>query len=104
MIAAFVAFLVLVALIKVIERGRDDLDGFVIASVAIIPILAVIVARVAVGFVYPEPLLLMLLPPLILIGLTFGLLWKHLDIPIGRSIGYTVVVVIVHQGLAILFA
>lgn len=104
MIAAFITFLVLYGLISVLERDRDDLDGFVVASVAVIPVLATILVRIVLGLLYPDPLLLQLVPPLVLIGLTFVLLWKHLEIPLGRSIGYTVVVVAVNEVLAVLLA
>ena len=40
------------------------------------------------------------LPPLALIGLTFFLLYKNLEIPVGRSIAYTAAVVIVNEVLA----
>ncbi len=102
MIAALVTFLALFGLIRVFERGREDLDDFVVATVVIIPILATVLVQVVLGFLYPEPLLSYVLPALVLIGLTFGLLWKHLDIHVGRSIGYTVVVVVVNGVLAFL--
>ncbi len=86
------------------ERGRDDLDGFQIATVAVIPILVVIVLRIALGFLYPQPILMTVLPPLVLIGLTFFLLYKNLEIALGRAIAYTVAVVIVNETLAVVFA
>ncbi len=104
MLGALITFAVLFGLIKIFERGRDDLDGFQIATVAIIPILVVVVVRIALGFLYPQPMLMMVLPPLVLIGLTFFLLYKNLEIPLGRSIAYTVVVVIVNEALAVVFA
>ena len=104
MIGALITFLVLFGLIKIFEKSRDDLDNFGIATVAVIPVLIVIVVSVAIGFVYPSPILLLALPPLVLIGSTFGILWKHLDIPAGRSILYTVVVVIVNQAVAFALA
>ncbi len=104
MIGGFFTFLLLFGLIKLFERGRDDLDGFVIASAVIVPILVAILFRVALGLLYPEPLLLILLPPVALIVLTFFLLWKHLEIHAGRSIGYTVGVVVVNETLAIVLA
>ncbi|MDX1507953.1 MAG: hypothetical protein R3358_06715 [Woeseiaceae bacterium] len=100
MIGAFFTFLVLFGLIKVFEKGRDDLDNFAIATVAIVPVLIVVVVRIVLGLLFPNPVLMLALPPLVLIGATFGILWKHLEFPIGRSIMYTVVVVIVNEALA----
>lgn len=104
MIGAFVTFLVLFGLIKIFERKRDDLDNFSIATVAIVPILSVILVGGALLFFYPNPTLQMVLPPLVLIGMTFALLWKNLEIPVGRSIGYTAVVVLVNELLAYFLA
>ncbi|MGI9357626.1 MAG: hypothetical protein ACR2PF_21025 [Rhizobiaceae bacterium] len=104
MIGAFITFLVLFGLIKVFERKRDDLDNFNIITVAIVPVLAVVLVQVALGFLYPDPTLMLVLPPIVLIGLTFLLLWKNLEIPIGRSIGYTLVVVLVNEALVFLLA
>lgn len=42
------------------------------------------------------------LPPIVLIGLTFFLLNKNLEIPFGRSVAYTLAVVIVNEALALL--
>ena len=104
MIGALITFLVLFALIKVFERDRDDLDNFNIAMVAIVPILVVVIIRVVLGLLFPEPTLMLILPPVVLIGLTFILLWKNLEIPKGRSAAYTVAVLIVNEVLAYFFA
>ncbi len=104
MIGAFFSFIVLFSAIKLVERGRDDLDNFVVATVVVIPILVAILIRVLVGILYPEPLLLAILPPVALIALTFGLLWKHLEIHAGRAVGYTVLVLVVNEALALLLA
>jgi hypothetical protein len=100
MIGAFVTFLVLFGLVKTFERKRDDLDNFNIATVAVVPVLSVILVRIVLSFVYPDPTLMALLPAAALIGLTFGLLWKNLDIPVGRSVIYTIVVLVVNEVLA----
>ena len=102
MIGAFVTFLVLFGLIKLFERGRDDLDNFNIAVVAIVPVIVVAIARFALALVVPDPLLAVLVSSLLLIALTFGLLWKNLGIPKGRSAAYTTVVVLVNEGLGLL--
>jgi hypothetical protein len=104
MIGALITFVVLFGLIKVFERSRDDLDNFQIGTVAVVPILVVVIVRVVLGLLYPQPVLMMILPPLALIGSTFLLLYKNLEIPIGRSIGYTIAVVIVNEVLALVFA
>ena len=104
MIGAFLTFLVLFGLIKIFERSRADLDNFNIATVAVVPILAVVLVRILLGFLYPNPTVMMILPPIVLIGLTFGLLWKNLEISVGRSIFYTVAVVIVNDTLAYFLA
>jgi nitrate reductase NapE component len=104
MVGAIITFFVLFGLIKTFERKRDDLDNFNIATVAIVPILSVILVSGALAFFYPNPTLQVFLPPLVLIGTTFALLWKNLEIPVGRSIGYTVAVVVVNELLAYVFA
>src|SRR5690606_3288362 len=104
MIGALITFVVLFGLIKVFERSRDDLDNFQIGTVAVVPILVVVIVRVVLGLLYPQPVLMMALPPLALIGSTFLLLYKILEIPIGRSIGYTIAVVIVNEVLALVLS
>ncbi len=104
MLGALITFLILFGLIKVFERSRDDLDSFQIGTVAVVPILIVVIIRVVLGLLYPHPVLMMVLPPLALVGFTFFLLYKNLEIPLGRSIGYTVAVVVVNEVLALVFA
>lgn len=100
MLGALITFLVLFGLVKLFERGRDDLDNFQIGMVAVVPILVVVVINVVLGLLYPQPLLMAILPALALIGLTFFLLFKNLEIPMSRSIAYTVAVVVVNEVLA----
>jgi hypothetical protein len=104
MIGALVTFFVLFGLIKLFERGREDLDNFTIGTVAVVPVLAAILVRFVVGLLYPDPVILLVLPPLLLIVLTFILLWKNLEIPVVRSVSYTVVVVAVNEGLGFILA
>ena len=104
MLGALITFFVLFGLIKVFERSRDDLDSLQVGMVAVVPILVVVIVRVVLGLLYPQPILMMVLPPLALIGVTFILLYKNLEIPLGRSIGYTVAVVLVNEVLALVFA
>ena len=104
MFGAFLTFLVLFGLIKTFERKRDDLDNFNIATVAIVPIIAFVLVASALGIFYPDPTLQLVLPPLVLIGTTFLLLWKNLEIPVGRSIGYTIAVVVVNEAIGYLLA
>ncbi len=99
MLGALITFAVLFGLITIFERDRDDLDNFQISMVAVVPIIVVVLIRVVLGLVYPQPILMLALPPLALIGVTFLLLHKNLEIPVGRSIGYTVAVVIVNEAL-----
>ena len=103
MLGALITFLVLFGLIKIFERDRDDLDNFQISLVAVVPVLVVIVIRVTLGLLYPQPILMMTLPPLALIGFTFFLLYKNLEIPMARSIAYTFAVVVVNELLAVIF-
>lgn len=103
-ITSFIMFLSLFGLIRIFERGRDDLDSFQVATVAVVPILIVVLVRVVLGLLYPRPILMLVLPPLVLIGSTFFLLYKNLEISLGRSIGYTVAVVGVNEILALAFA
>ena len=97
MIGMAVTFLVLFGLIKIFERDRDDLDNFTIATVAIVPVLAAIVVKVALAFLFPDPFVLLLVPAVVLIGFTFGLLWKNLEIKLSHSIIYTIVVAVVNE-------
>ena len=99
MLGALITFVVLFGLIKTFERGRNDLDNFTIGMVAVAPVIAVVIVVVVLGLVYPSRELLMLVPPIVLIGLTFFLLWKNLEIPAGRSAAYTFVVVLVNEGI-----
>lgn len=102
MLGALLTFLVLVALVKIFERKRDDLDNFSIATVAVVPVLSVIAVRVTLGMLYPNPVLILLVPLIVLIGMTFFLLWKHLDIPASRSAAYTFAVILVNEGVGFL--
>ena len=102
MLGALLTFLVLFTLIKIFERKRDDLDNFSVATVAVVPVLSIIAVRVTLGMLYPNPLLMLLLPVVILIGMTYFLLWKHLDIPGGRSAMYTIAVLLVNEGVGFL--
>lgn len=102
MLVALITFAVLFGLIRIFERKRDDLDGFDIGMVAIVPVLVVVIIRVLVEFFFPDPLLVRVLPPVALIGFTFVLLFKHLEIPPGRSIVYTLTVVMVNTVVAMI--
>ena len=101
---ALVTFFVLFGLIQLFERGREDLDNFTIGTVAVVPVLAAILVRFVVGLLYPDPVILLVLPLVLLIVLTFILLWKNLEIPVARSVLYTVVVVAVNKGLGFILA
>ena len=104
MIGALLTFFLLFGLIKIFERERDDLDGFTIGTVAVVPVLALILVNVAISFTIPESTIAQFLPFVILVALTFGLLWKHLDIPVTRSVGYTTAVVAFNIALGFFFA
>ena len=104
MIGAFLTFLLLFGLIKGFERERDDLDGFTIGTVAVVPVLALILINVAIAFTIPESAVARFLPFIVLVALTFGLLWKHLEIPIARSAAYTAAVVAFNIALGFFFA
>jgi hypothetical protein len=104
MVGALVTFFVLFGLIKLFERGREELDNFTIGTVAVVPVLAAILVRFVVGLLYPDPAILLVLPRVLLIVLTFILLWKNLEIPVVRSVLYTVVVVAVNEGLGFILA
>ena len=104
LVGALLTFLVLFGLIKLFERDRDDLENFTIGTVAVVPVLAAILIKVVIGLLYPDPIVLLVVPPVLLIALTFILLWKNLEIPVARSILYTIVVVIFNEGLGFLLA
>ena len=96
---AFVTFVVLVALVKIFERKRDDLDNFNIAIVAIIPVLVVFMGNFALRMLVPDPGNLLYILSAIQVGLTFILLWKNLEIPVARSLAYTITVVLIHEAI-----
>jgi hypothetical protein len=102
MLVALITFSVLFGLVRIFERKRDDLDGFDIGMVALVPVLVVVIVQVVISFFFSDPLLMRVLPPLALIGFTFVLLFRHLEIPIIRSIAYTLAVVTVNTVMAIM--
>ena len=102
MIGALAVFLVLFGLVKLVEKDRDDLDNFQIATVAVVPVLSVILVRVLLGIFLPDPILMLVLPALVFVGLTFFLLWKNLEISLGKSIAFTVIVLVVNESLSLL--
>ena len=104
MLGAIITIFVLFGMVRLLEKDRDDIDTFQLATVAVVPSLCVILYRVVVGLILPDPILMTIVPPILLIALTFGLLWKHLEIPLGRSVLYTVVVIVVNIGLGWLLA
>ena len=104
MIGALLTFLLLFALIKFFERDRDDLDGFTVGTVAVVPVLGLVLVNIAIAFTVPESVIALFLPLIVLVALTFGLLWKHLEIPLARSVGYTIAVVVFNIVLGFLFA
>lgn len=104
MIGALLTFCFLFLLIKVFERERDDLDGFAIGTVAVVPILALVIVNVVLLFAFPESPAPTVVGPMILVAMTFGLLWKNLDIPVWRSAAYTAAVVAFNIGMAVIFA
>ena len=104
MIAAFITFLVLYGLLYALERKRTEVDGFSIATVAGVPVLCVVLVSVVLGFAYPDPLLLATLPLATLLIATFLLLRKMMEMPVGRSLAYTGVVLVVHVAVSMLFA
>ena len=103
MIGALFTFLVLYALLYVLERNRTEVDGFSIATVAGVPVLAAILVTVVLGLLYPNPVLLALLPLAVLLLGTFLLLRKMMELPVGRSIAYTGVVLVVNIALTLVF-
>lgn len=103
MIGALLTFCFLFLIIKIFERDRDDLDGFAIGTVAVVPILALVIANVVLFFAFPESTARMYVGPIVLVAMTFGLLWKNLEISVGRSAAYTVAVVAFNIGMAMIF-
>ena len=104
MFGAFATFLVLYGLLYALERKRTEVDGFSIASVVGIPLIASVLAMIGLGFLYPDPLLLATVPLAILLIGTFLMLKKFIELPTGRSLAYTVVVLVVNVALAVILA
>jgi len=100
MVGAFVTFIVLYGLLYCFERGRTEVDGFSIATVAGAPVLLVFLVSVSLSFLYPHPVALAVLPLATLLITTFLLLFKLMELSAGRSAAYTVVVLIVNIGIS----
>jgi hypothetical protein len=101
MIGLFLTVLLLFGLIKFFEKKRDDIETFNLITVAIVPAISSFLTLVAVGAFFPELPLLQFLPLAVLIATTFGLLWKHLEIPAGRSALYALAIVVLNIGLSL---
>lgn len=102
MVGALVTFLVLYGLLYALERNRTEVDGFSIATVAAVPVLAALLVTVALGLLYPNPVLLATVPLAVLLVGTFLLLRKMMDLPVGRSVAYTGVVLALNITLSLL--
>ncbi len=97
MISFFFTFLVLYILLKASESNREDVSGFMIVSLALIPALAVIVLTGVLRPVGLEPVVLIGIRAVFLGALTFGLLWKFLGMPVGRSLMFAAIVIFVSE-------
>ncbi len=97
MIGFIFTFFVLYVLIKASEGNREDLNGLMIVTIALIPAIAVIVLTGSLRPLGWEPWVLIAIRSVVLAGLTFGLLWKFLGVPIGRSVAFATIVVLVSE-------
>lgn len=104
MIGAFLTVVFLFGAIRLFEKDRDDIETFNLLTVAIVPAIASFLTLLVVGAFFVEMPLLRLLPLAVSIGMTFGLLWKNLEIPAGRSAIYTLGVFALNIGLSLLIS
>ena len=99
MLGVAVNFVVLYGIVWLFERKRSELDAGSIATAVIIPVIVLILFRVAAYFLglgvvgdISSPILYLLV--------TFFVLWKLLEIPVGRSATYSIALFVVNVGLA----
>ena len=97
MIGPIFTFLVLYILIKASEGNREDVSGLMIVILALIPAVSVIVATGLLRPVGLEPWVLICLRSVLLAGITLGLLWKFLGVPVGRSLAFSAATVLVSE-------
>jgi len=104
LLAAFATFLILYALIYTFERENTAVDGFSIASVVGIPLIASVLVAIGLGILFPDPLLSATLPLATLLIGTFLMLKMLMELSIGRSIAYTGAVLLVNVAIALVLA
>ena len=104
MIGALITFAILYVVLYSIERTRTEVDGFSVATVAGAPVIGSVLVAIALGFLYPDPLLLAFAPLATLLIITFLLLKKLMELSTTRSIAYTTLVLALNVGIAFLFA
>lgn len=104
MLGILISFAVLFALIKIFEKDRDDLDDYSVATAAIVPGLLGLLASIGLTAAEAEQMISLLVPAAVVVLATFFLLWKNLELSLGRSIAYTVAVFASHQVIGILLS
>ncbi len=97
MIGPIFTFFLLYVMIKASEGRRQDVDGLLVVTVALIPALAVIVVTGVLRPIGLEPVIVIGIRALVLAVVTCGLLWKFLGIPAGRSLAFTAIAILVSE-------
>ncbi len=85
---AFLTFVFLYALIFIVERKRRDIDAFLVAVAVVAPVIAAFLVTIAAGF-FGYRALAAWLWMLTLLGVTFVVLRRTLEMPAGRALSYT---------------
>ena len=97
MIGSIFTFLVLYILVKASEGNREDVSGLMIVTLALIPAMTIVVATGILRPIGLEPWVLICMRSVLLVGVTFGLLWKFLGIPVGRSLAFSIITLLVSE-------
>ena len=99
MILAVLQFGVLFLAIRTLEREREDLDSFSIATAVIVPLLTAALLSWWIALTAPQWPFVRLLPPTAGTLVALLVLWRHLELPLWRSLGYTGLLAVTALGL-----
>ena len=104
MIFAVLQFGVLFLAIRTLEREREDLDSFSIATAVIVPLLTAALLSWGIALTAPQWPFLPLLPPTAGTLVALLVLWRHLEIPFPRALGYTGLVILTDLGVELIYS
>jgi hypothetical protein len=96
---SLLTFAFLYGLIFLMERGRSEVDPFLVAVAAIAPMISAFLLAFAAGIFGLPAIVTIWIWMITLIGVTFLVLLRTLQIPVVRAVGYTIAVFVF--GLAV---